>query len=262
MDTSYWLKQTENQPFFPDIEWSKPEQKSRAGKLMVIGGHGQGFIAVAESFALAEKVGVGSVRALMPDSLKKDLPHNLTEATLLPSNPSGGFSKDAYSELLAAAKWADAILLPGDLGRNSETAMLVEKLLAKTEAPITLTRDAVDIVSAHYSTLVERPNTLLVLSFAQAQKLFKSVYYPKVLTFSMPLLAVVEALHKFTLTYPINLMVFHNDTMIVASQGRVSTTSYTQPMSIWRGITASKATAYWLWNPKKPFEATTSSLLI
>lgn len=261
MDTSYWLKQTPTKPLFPDIQWSKPEQKTRAGKLLIIGGHAQGFLAVAETYDTALKAGVGEVRVLLPDSLRKSLPPNLTEATLLPSNPSGGFGKDAWPEIKAGCDWADGILLPGDASRNSETAILHEKLLDQTEKPITITRDAVDLLKNTYPKLAERPNTLLVISFAQAQKLFSGVYYPKILTFSMPLAAFVDALHKFTLTYPVALAVLHNENLIVAHEGKVSSTPWTDNMAIWRGSTAARASSYWIWNPGKPFEAATTSLI-
>lgn len=261
MDTSYWLKQTPAKPLFPDIQWSKPEQKARAGKLLIIGGHAQGFVAVAETYNTALKAGVGEVRVLLPDSLKKNLPPNLIEATLLPSNPSGGFSKDAWPEFAAGAQWADGILLPGDAGRNSETAVLYEKLIDKTDTPLTITRDAVDLLKNNYAKLVERPNTTLVISFAQAQKLLSSVYYPKIITFSMPLAAFVDIVHKFTMTYPVTLVVLHNENLVVAHDGRVSTTPWTNAMAIWRGNTAANAASYWLWSPAQAFEAITASLV-
>lgn len=261
MDTSYWLKQPPAKPLFPDIQWSKPEQKARAGKLLIIGGHAQGFVAIAESYNTALKAGVGEVRVLLPDSLKKNLPPNLIEATFLTSNKSGGFSKDAWPEFAAGAQWADGILLPGDAGRNSETAILYEKLIDETKTPLTVTRDAIDLLKNNYAKLVERPNTTLVMSFAQAQKLFSSVYYPKIITFSMPLAAFVDVMHKFTLTYPVTLVVLHNENLVVAHGGKVSTTPWTNAMAIWRGNTAANAASYWLWSPKLPFEAATTSLL-
>ena len=261
MDFSYWLKQTPTKPLFPDIEWSKPEQKNRAGKLIVIGGHAQGFIAVAEGYSVALDMGVGEVRALIPDSLKKKLPAILAEASLLNINPSRGFCIDAWPDFAAAASWADGILLPGDAGRNSETAILYEKLLDKTDIPITITRDAADLVKNNYSSIVERPNTLLVLSFAQIQKLFSGVYYPKVLTFSMPLNAFVDTLHKFTITYPVTLMVLHNNNLIVSHNGMVSSTTWTDVLAIWRGNVATKAASYWIWHSSKVFESITTSLV-
>lgn len=260
MDSSYWLKQTPAKPLFPDIEWSKPEQKARAGRLLIIGGHAMGFVAVAEAYSTALKTGVGEVKVLLPDSLKKNLPKNVIEATLLPSNPSGGFSKDGWPEFEAGAGWAEGILLPGDASRNSETAILYEKLLDNTDIPLTITRDAFDLLKSNYTKIAERPKTLLVLSFAQTQKLLSGVYYPKIITFSMPLAAFVDVLHKFTLTYPVTLMVLHNDNLVVASAGRVSSTPWTNAMAIWRGNTATRAASYWLWNPNQPFEAATTSI--
>ena len=94
------------------------------------------------------------------------------------------------------------------------------------------------------------------------QKLFQAVYYPKVLTFSMQLLQLVEAVHKFTITYPITLAVLHKDTMVVAHGGQVTTTPWESPMLIWRGTTAARAAAYWGWNERQPLEAVTTSLLV
>jgi len=39
MELAYWQRQTPEQPFFYDIEWNKPEQRSRAGKLGIIIGN-------------------------------------------------------------------------------------------------------------------------------------------------------------------------------------------------------------------------------
>lgn len=260
MNRDYWQKQNPLKPLFPDIEWNKPEQRSHAGKLVIIGGHAQGFAAVGESYDTALKIGAGTVKVILPDSLKKNIPVQITDTLLLPSNPSGGFSKEAWAEIKASAAWADGILLPGDAGRNSETAILYEQLLDE-EIPLTITRDAIDLLKNSYSKLAERPNTLLVLSFAQIQKLFSSVYYPKILTFSMPLVQFIESIHKFTLTYPTTLMVLHNENLIVAQNGNVSSTPWTNTMDIWRGKTAARASTYWLWNKTKPFEAATTSLL-
>ncbi|MGI8637877.1 MAG: hypothetical protein ACR2KZ_20965 [Segetibacter sp.] len=257
----YWQKQTFGNPLFEEIEWSRPEQKARAGKLAIIGGHGQGFAAVGESYTVAREAGVGEIRVLLPDVLKKTISASLPEALFLPSNPSNGFSQDAWPQMQAAAEWADGILLPGDAGRNSETAILYEKLVQQTQLPITLTRDAVDLLKNVYTPLVERPQTLLVVSFAQLQKIFSSVYYPKVLTFSMPLVGLVEALHKFTLSYPVTIAVLHNDVLLVAEQGNVSSTPWKNTLAIWRGQTAAKASVYWLWNKTKAFEAVTTSLI-
>ncbi len=259
--SKYWHKQTVDKPLFPDIEWSKPEQRSQAGRLTIIGGNKSGFAAVAENYSQALKIGVGECRVVLPSALKKSIPPGLTDTIFVPTNPSGGMAKEGWPQLLAAAEWANNLLLVGDSGGNSETAILYEKILTETKTPVTITRDAVDLLRAQANTLVERPQTLLVLSFAQTQKLFQAVYYPKVLTFSMQLTNLIEALHKFTVTYPVCVITFHNQHLVIAEGGEVSSTPLNNPMEIWRGSLATRASVYWGWHPGQLFKAVSASII-
>lgn len=256
----YWKKQTEQAPLFPDIAWNKPEQKAHAGRLAIIGGNKLGFVAIRDAYEVATKLGAGQIRAILPDVLKKSIPASVIDALYLPSNPSGGFSREALPEFQAACAWADVCLLVGDAGRNSETAMAFE-LLQADGAHLVITRDAVDLLMPAMIRFVERDKTTLVLSFAQLQKLFQSVYYPKILSFSMQLLQLVETLHKFTITYPVTIVTYHQEKLIVAHDGQVVTQEFTQPMAIWRGITATRAATYLLWNQSKPLEAIATSFV-
>ena len=262
MEHTYWRKQTSSNPLFPDIEWSKPEQKSRAGKLGIIGGNKLGFVSVAEAYGTALNAGVGEVRVLLPDVLRKTIPPTITDTIFSATNPSGSLARAASTDMQVLGHWADAVLMIGDAGRNSETAILYEDFLREYTGPLTLTRDAVDLIKNSSAAIVERPNTLLVVSFAQLQKLFQSVYYPKMLTFSMQLTGVVEAVHKFTTTYPVAIMVLHKEYLIAAHDGEVTTSEWENPMAIWRGQVATTAAAYWLWNGSKVLEAATDSLTL
>lgn len=261
MDFSYWKKQSANTPLFPDIEWSKPEQRAHAGKLGIIGGNKLGFAGMAEAYSVAANAGVGQLRVLLPDVLKKTIPASITDALFAPTNLSGSLSKDAAPDLATISHWADGVLLIGDAGRSSETAILYEQFIQNYDGLLVVTRDAIDLVKNSSQLLVDRPNTLLIASFAQLQKLFQAVYYPKVLTFSMQLTNLVEALHKFTITYPVSIAVLHKDTFIIAHGGEVITTPWDNPMTIWRGSVAAKAAAYWLWSPAKPLEATATAII-
>ncbi len=258
---TYWRRQTTENPLFPDIEWSKPQQKNHAGRLGIIGGNQLGFAGVSEAYQTALKTGIGSARMLLPDVLKKNIPSVMTDALFAPSNPSGGLSREALEQMTAMADWATGVLLIGDAGRNSETAILYETFVNWYKGPLIITRDAIDLLRNTSGQLVERPNTVFIASFAQLQKLFQAVYYPKVLTFSMQLSNLVEALHKFTITYPITIVIFHKDMIIVADKGEITTTPCDNPMKIWRGSTATKAAVYWLWNPSKPLESIATSLI-
>jgi ADP-dependent NAD(P)H-hydrate dehydratase / NAD(P)H-hydrate epimerase len=260
MDFSYWKKQSAEHPLFPDIEWSKPENRAFAGKLGIVGGNKLGFAGVAEAYSIAKAAGVGDIRVILPDVLRKTIPASITDAHFAPTNPSGSLNKDAAADLATLTSWASGILFIGDAGRSSETAILYEQFLEEYQGQLVITRDAVDLVKNSAQAIVGRPSTLLVVSFAQLQKLFQSVYYPKVLTFSMQLTNLVEALHKFTISYPVSIAVLHKDHFLVAHGGEVVSMEWDNPMAIWRGSVAARAAVYWLWNPGKTLEAVSTSI--
>lgn len=75
----------------------------------------------------------------------------------------------------------------------------------------------------------------------------------------MQLMQLVDIVHKFTLTYPVTIVTFHQSQLIVAHGGNVITQEFDEPMAIWRGTTATKAASYLLWTPQKPLEAIVTS---
>jgi NAD(P)H-hydrate repair Nnr-like enzyme with NAD(P)H-hydrate dehydratase domain len=259
MPNSFWQKQQPAQPLFPDIEWNRPEQRRQAGKLAIIGGNKLGFVAVATAYQEATELGVGQVRAILPDALKPAIPTTILDTVYVPSNTSGGMSREAGSLVLSGLVWADHALLIGDTGRNSETAMIYESLLA-TDRPLTITRDAIDLLKNASMAMISRPSTTLVVSFAQLQKLFQAVYYPKMLSFSMQLSLLVDTLHKFTISYPCIIVTYHQNQLVVAHNGQVITQEFDQPMLIWRGTVATRTACYQLWAPRKQLESVVCSM--
>lgn len=261
MDHLYWHKQQVSKPLFPELEWSKPENKRHAGKLLVIGGNLHGFAAPATAYAEAQKAGIGTTRVLLPDALHKLVGGFLPEASYGPSTPSGSFAQRSLAEWLEQATWADGVLLAGDLGRNSETAIVIEAFLQKYVGPVALTKDAVDYVTADPDSVLRRPETTLVLSFSQLQRLATNAKFTTAFTFDMDLIRLVNALHEFTSQHKAYIVTKHLDSMIVAVNGQVSTTKLDQDIDVWRAITAAKATVWWLQHKNKPFEALTTALV-
>lgn len=256
----YWRKQ-ESEALFTEVEWNRPEQKNQAGKMAIIGGNSLGFAAVPMGFVAAERMGVGEVKALLPDVLRRKIPTS-SGVDFAATNASGGFSKEALVEMRALGQWADVAVVLGDLGKNSETAVVMEEFLSEPRR-VVVTRDAVDLVMNSAGKLVEREGTILVLTMGQLQKLLRTVYYPKVVTFSMQLVNLVEVLHKFTITYPVGVMSFHQEHLIAASGGEVVTmklsdTKYS-PLTLWSGEVAVRTAGYWMWNPENALGAMATS---
>ena len=261
MERAYWLRQEPAKPLFPELEWSRPQNRLQAGKLLIVGGNLHGFAAPGEAYAAATKAGVGVAHVLLPSALQKVVGRVLEQGAFAPSTPSGSFSQKALDELLASAAWADAVLVAGDLGRNSETAVLLEKFLAKYLGAVTLTKDAIDYAVSAPHNVLQRPQTLLVLSLSQLQRLGVAAKTSTAVTFSMDLLRLVEWLHEFTLQHQPHIIVKHLDTLFVAANGQVSTTKLQPEQPLWRVATAARASVWWLQNSEKPFEALSTSLL-
>ncbi|QQS18069.1 hypothetical protein IPL68_05500 [Candidatus Saccharibacteria bacterium] len=281
---SYWHKQGEK-ALFPDLLWARPEVKSAAGKLLIVGGHAQSFAAAAEAYASAERAGIGTVRVLLPDCLEKTVGRLFPAAEFAPSNPSGGFAMRALAEVLAAGQWADGVLLAGDLGRNSETYAMLENFASKYGGQLTITKDAADFFctqpqsllgrtlrhserSEESSLLSDNPSqrsfasaqddknqTVLVLSLGQLQKLGKSLHLPYAFTSDLGLMQLVELLHDCTTAYPnLHILTRHHDHYVVAVKGNIATSAIPGEKPIWRVTAAASAATWWLQTPQNPLK--------
>lgn len=255
----YWQRQSEDTPLFPDILWSRPESKSSSGRLTIIGGNLHGFGAPGIAYSSSREARVGDARVLLPDAVKKIVKGILPDADFAPSTPSGSFSKQALGDLLAASHHSDAALVAGDIGRNSETAILLESYVSSYSGLLCVTQDAVDYFREIPLQLMNRANTLVVLTLSQLQKCFINTPTIIPITYSMNTQQLVEALHNYTMEHGVCLVTKHNDLLFIAQDGTVVTHKCED--KIWRIKTAARASVFWLQNPSKQFEAVVSSLV-
>lgn len=259
MNPEYWQKQG-SKPLFPELQWSRPENKMHAGKLLIVGGNEHGFVAPAEAFSAAEKAGVGTARMILPDSLRKFIGKTFTTGVLAPTTPSGSFSQLALATFIDESGWAEGVLVAGDVGRNSETTVVLENFLEKYSGQATITKDAADLFCVQPYTILQRPDTLLVISLGQLQKLGTATKFSRAFTSTMGLVQLVEALHEFTKRYSLYIIVRYADQLVVAVRGQVSSTRCATDQPVWRVKTAATASVWWLQNPTKPFAAFTTAV--
>jgi len=255
----YWHKQLPNQPLYAEMLWSRPENKAYAGNLLIVGGNAMGFKAPAEAYNYALASGIGTARVLLPDAIAKSIGPILESGEFAPSTPSGSLALKSLSELLDCAAWADGVVIPGDLGRNSETAILLERFLAKYTGYVTLSKDAAAYALSTPAIVLDRPNSLLLLTMADLQRLVVNTHSKTAITLDMSLLKLIDELHEITSQHTVSLMIRHLDTIIVAIGGQVSTTKTVG--STWRVKTAVSASVWQLQNPGDNFKAITTSLV-
>ena len=260
MERTYWHRQEPDKPLFADLLWSRPENRTHAGKLLIVGGNMHGFAAPAEAYGAAMAAGVGTARVLLPLAVKKTAGNLLPDLEYAVSTPSGSFAQAALGELAEHGRWADSVLFAGDLGHNSETAVLLEKYLTEYKGLVCLAQDAADYCLNLSELVMNRPDTLLVLTMAQLQKLAISAGHDKPFTLGTDLLRLTENLHEFTHRYVPHIIVRQGNQALAATAGKVSSTQLKDETSRWRVKAAAYSAVWLLQNPNTPFEALTTAL--
>lgn len=249
-----WLKQKDNEPLFPDVLWSRPENRRYAGKLLIIGGHKQEFNQVSAAYTAGLKAGAGNVRVILPSSLQRTLYKLFPEAEYAAANQIGSFSREALSAWLDEAVWADAVLLAGDFGRNSETAVLLESFIEKYSGKLAVAGDSIDYFFKNPESLIKRANTLIVGDLPQIQKLAAPVLIQQ----KADLIKVVEQISDWVSVTDLAIVTVHSDKAIVAVKQQLSTSPLN--ISVPDINLAAFTTVWWLQHPSRSFEALTSAI--
>lgn len=163
------MRQTKDKPLFPDLLWARPERKEQAGKLLILGGSTHGFADIVKSYEYALQAGIGEVKVVLPEGVKKFVGPVL-DALYAPQLGNGSFAHNALTEIRPYLRWASSILLPGELTNNAETTLLIEDVLRVAQTPIVIAGDAIEAVT---KTLGETPPTkpIVVADFRQLQRL-------------------------------------------------------------------------------------------
>lgn len=251
MDDTKWLKQA-SQPLFPDVLWSRPENSRYAGKLMVAGGHAQSFSAPSRAFMAASKAGAGTVRILLPDSLQKTVGSGFAEAEFAASTPIGSFSRKAFALFMDLAGWSDWVLLAGDFGKNSETAVLLDNFIEKYGGGLTISGDAIDYFQNSADRIINRQNTLITATFSQLQKLAMPYIALKQ---TADLAQVISNLNQWTSQNQLEIVTEHSGRITVTCSGRTSTTKGHFDSDV-----AAYASVWRLQQPQTAFEALTCAV--
>jgi hypothetical protein len=256
MDRNYWHRQTPDKPLFSELEWSQPQQRNQAGKLLIVGGNAHGFSSCGEAYTSAQKAGAGAIRIILPDGLKKTLSQIFPESEFAPSSHSGGLHGGALDTIISASAWADTVLLAGDFGNNSETAVLLEQFVQKYKGPLVASGDTIDHFNHAPQLLSRRAQTLVVLGFAQLQKYLQAEHFPRPLVSSTDLLHTVELLHDYSQTEDSpGLLTEKEELILVALGGQVCSTKLETRAGLSLPSRAAFAAVWWMQNLAKPFES-------
>lgn len=251
-----YFEKLDNNPY-EDLYWNIPEQKR--GTINIVGGNSQSFrteVKVAEY--IVENYPLQKVNTILPDALKTKLPQ-VDSFEFLPSTAAGSFADT--KRLTDIVNAADYSIIVGDLSKNTVTGKVIANACESSDRPVLVTRDTVDLLAETGSSkTLLNDNICIMGSLAQLQKVLRAVYYPKILILSQSLTQVAEVLHKFTLSYPVNIVTLHNGQIMIAKNGIVKAVpiekSGYSPIMLWNGELAAKITALNIYNPHDFIAAT------
>ncbi|MEX2014561.1 MAG: hypothetical protein WD885_01335 [Candidatus Saccharimonadales bacterium] len=250
-----WQKQTNEKPLFPDLLWSRPENKKHAGKLLIIGGQASEFQNISSTYSFAHEAGAGTIRILMPGSLRK-ITENIQGAEFAPSNKSGGFAKTALAQFFDLSEWTDFILLAGDFGKNSETTVILDGFLLRNSAPIIISQNALESIGIEFAQLVQMPLTL-VIDRTIFQKIGKAVGTHVPITSLTTYENMGEIIQNISARSKAGFVIMDEEHVWTAIKGEMVSTK-SKPIDI---NALSAYCAVWLMqNPKNPLEALSTAI--
>ncbi|MBQ8985165.1 hypothetical protein IJ076_01210 [Candidatus Saccharibacteria bacterium] len=247
---------------YKDLYWNVPDDQ-KFGSAAVIGGNGQNFRSVIKTAEyLTNSFPLKEVKTVLPDSLKSKLPP-LDNFVFLKTTDMGSFCD--VDEMKGVIDSSDFNLIVGDLSKNKVTGMALSSAFLSSEKPLLITRDTIDLVAREkLEQILMRDNLTIFGSIMQWQKIFRGIYYPKVLQPSQSLINVAESFHKFTLSFPVQVLTLHDNQILIAKNGVVKVVPIEKSgypaITVWNGELASKIAAMNYYNPDKFIEATVAAI--
>jgi len=219
-----WLKQTVANPLYDNLLWSRPENKLHSGKVVVIGGNSHSFAKTVNSYQLLIKAGLGQVTVMLPKPISKIIGHISSDLIFCPSTDSGSFSSQSLDNFLDYSDFSDGIFLSGELSNNSETLIVIEKLIERITKSIILSDDSIDLALQLNEHILSRDNMIYVGDLGKIQKLLTKFKSTNAITSSISLSDLVRLTQIFSSKTPISLVTIHDGYVVVAKNGQVSTT--------------------------------------
>lgn len=148
---------------FSDVRKRFPVRKKTSykysnGKVLVVGGSKGLSGAIMMSSLAALKSGAGAVLAAFPESISAHFSRKLFEVikTELSCAADGSISEDAFEEMSAPLKKADAVLIGPGISLSSSAAGFVKQFVTECTKPMVIDADALTIISEDVEILNRR----------------------------------------------------------------------------------------------------------
>ncbi len=228
------ITQTE-EPLVHNPDWLIPERTNQRGRFLVLGASNASLLTLQKCFDFFEKNGVNEVKFMLPKGLI-DLVHGNPKFFAVESDRKDSFDLRSYPELLGACDWADCVLIPGGVGRNSETSRCLEKILEQSSSRFVLVGDCLEPVNPGIS--LGRANTTIVASLSQLQRMNLLTKGQKAIKLTDNHRQLIETIAELSENWASNVITLHGKWWIAASKANLARTLLDKEPDSWRLHTA------------------------
>lgn len=158
-----------DQPLYPEILWNRPVSRVGAGRFLLIGGTLGRFSEIQYIYQTLTSLGAAT-SLVLPAGLRKILGES-ENFIFAPSTTGGSLGKGATGTI--AHIWQDfEAYMFGEIGGNSETMVLVEKVLDTLSIPLVLYGEALDKTIKLFPHAIKNVSSLtIVANWAQIFKI-------------------------------------------------------------------------------------------
>ncbi len=244
------LKPLETKNLPAKFAWERPERKDQAGSLVIFGGVSLKLKEVDTAFKAARSFGLGSVYALVPESLAKVFKRE--DPYLIPVNFDGyyGLTDSGLKTFLEEFSLADSLIL-ADIGKSSATEHKLALQISKSFKPVAITDSAIGLAISYHAELLENPNLSLILNLQNLQKLIKAsgIKLSSAILSTQTLGAKLELLSQFQSQI--------KSRVILVDEGRVVSLSGNEYLNLEQSKEpleiAAQLMAWQVWDPKSNF---------
>jgi NAD(P)H-hydrate repair Nnr-like enzyme with NAD(P)H-hydrate dehydratase domain len=240
-----FLRQTDV-PLFPKALYNRPLTRLTAGRLLVIGGQIHEFSQPTAIHQLALAAGLGECRVIMPDALASVL-GGANGVYFGASTTSGSLARAALGRILELSEETDATAIGASLTNNSDTTMLIERLLAELKTPLVVFADGLASIGSQLDILSSRPYTLFILTMAEVFKLAGQRGLAIHIRPDGGLVNKVEIINQVAATLTGDLVVFGSE-IIIACGDHISVTPTNYKLSLQPALYYGVLSSFWVQN--------------
>lgn len=235
----YW-EQQKDKPLFPDLLWSRPENKALLPKVSIVGGSKHGFVKAAAVYQNVLETGSSSLKLLLPDALKDSLPAN-SDFIFIESTKTGSFSSSLFDNLRAIQASSDIVIVSEDSGKESELTQALHKIISEDNCDLMMVGESALANDSYFDDIINRQkNTVFVIEPRQLQKITSRLPVQVSFRSSDGLVDLVKGLHQITSVLgAVIFVVSTNKEVIISVNGDVFSTKYVATLEEIAGICSS-----------------------